>query len=153
MFDTSAWRRLLGEFEDLLSEVPEELTAVKLSEDRWSLREIVGHLVDSAANNHQRFVRLQLIERLQFPAYAGETWVQLQGYNELDWGTLKALWSSYNRLLLHLIGRIEPAALGHSWEVEERSLTLEQLVADYYRHMAEHLAHFRTRLEEVKRAG
>jgi len=153
MFDTAQWRRRVEEFRDRLAGVPEAVTAVKLSADRWSLREIVGHLVDSASNNHQRFVRLQGAGPLEFPGYAGEAWVELQDYNGLDWRTLTDLWFSYNRLLLHLVDRIGPAAAGNTWKTEQGSLSLEWLVKDYYRHLAEHVEHFQRRLEEIVAAG
>jgi hypothetical protein len=149
MFDTAGWRRLVEEFHERLAGVPEGLTAVKLSPDSWSLREIVGHLIDSASNNHQRFVRLQSTAVLEFPAYAGEAWVALQKYNGLDWTTLKELWFSYNRLLLRLVENVDPAAMGNLWRAEGKSVSLEWLVKDYYRHLAEHVAHFQQRLGEV----
>ena len=67
MFDTGPWSALVEEFRGRLAAVPEGITAVKLSADRWSLREIVGHLIDSASNNHQRFVRLQGVNSVTVP--------------------------------------------------------------------------------------
>jgi hypothetical protein len=153
MFDMAGWRKLVDEFHDLLSGLPEGITAVKLTPDRWSLREIVGHLIDSASNNHQRFVRLQRTALLEFPGYAGEAWVEQQKYNDLDWPTITELWFLFNRLLLHLVGTLEPAALGNLWRAGDQNVSLEWLVHDYYRHLAEHLAHFRRRLDEVSSPG
>lgn len=151
MFDTAPWRRLVEEFRVQLQDAPEAITAVQLSAESWSLREIVGHLIDSASNNHQRFVRLHSGPLPQFPAYAGEAWVKLQKYNAVDWRTLRELWYAYNLLLLHLVENLDPAALGNLWHVDAQSLSLEELVRDYYRHLAEHLDHFRRRLGELER--
>jgi hypothetical protein len=54
--------------------------ALKPAPDRWSKKEILGHLIDSAANNHQRFVRAQGTPRLEFPGYEQEFWVATQAY-------------------------------------------------------------------------
>src|SRR5580765_3379422 len=64
---------------------------------KWSPREIVGHLIDSASNNHQRFVRAQLQHDLVFPGYAQDGWVAAQRYQDADWPELVALWSAFNR--------------------------------------------------------
>ncbi len=150
--DLNGFHRTVEEFTAALRAAPPELTAIQLAADKWSLREIVGHLVDSASNNHQRFVRLQDTPRLQFPAYQTERWVQIQRTNLLPWATLVALWESYNALLLHLAAEVRQECLGNVWETPEGARTLEFLIADYYRHLREHAGHFRQRLAEIKAA-
>ena len=49
-----------------LSEIPETQSRQKSSPDDWSPAEVLGHLIDSAANNHQRFVRAQFTDDLVF---------------------------------------------------------------------------------------
>src|SRR6187431_1026620 len=66
-------------------------------EGKWSPREVIGHLVDSASNNHQRFVRAQLQDDLMFPGYDQTEWVRLQRYAESPWSDLVALWAGFNR--------------------------------------------------------
>jgi hypothetical protein len=151
--DLPRYGRSVEEFTVLLKKVPEKLTAVQLAADRWSLREILGHLVDSASNNHQRFVRLQDQDHLQFPAYKAERWVEIQRVNEMPWPTLVALWQSYNALLLHLASGVRPGCLGNTWDTAEGPRSLEFLIGDYYRHLAEHAEHFRGRLAEVQAAA
>jgi len=149
--DLEGFRRLVGGFAaELRAVVPPELTAVKLAADKWSLREILGHLVDSTSNNHQRFVRLQDAARLQFPGYQAERWVQIQRPNLLPWEVLVALWESYNALLLHLAAGVPPECLGNVLETPEGPRTLEWLIADYYRHLGDHAEHFRRRLAELQ---
>ena len=70
---------------------------------RWSKKEILGHLIDSAANNHQRFVRAQLAPSVVDPSYQQEQWVATQGYAAEPWPDLVNLWLLYNRHLLHII--------------------------------------------------
>ncbi len=153
--DLNGFRQTVEQLAAAMRAAPQELTAIQLAADKWSLREIVGHLVDSASNNHQRFVRLQLAARLQFPAYETERWVELQRPNLLPWATLLGLWESYNALLLHLAAEVRPECLANVWETPEGPRTLEFLIADYYRHLRDHAEHFRQRLAELKasRAG
>src|SRR5579872_1515889 len=66
---------------------------------KWSCKQVLGHLIDSAANNHQRFVRAQEQARLVFPAYNQNHWVTSQHYDERVWSELVNLWATYNRHL------------------------------------------------------
>ena len=65
---TEEFRSVVESFNDKLAGIPGEITGIRLSEDKWSLKEIIGHLIDSASNNHQRFVRLQFGDLVNFPA-------------------------------------------------------------------------------------
>src|SRR5438132_1334608 len=64
---------------------------------KWSPREVIGHLIDSASNNHQRFVRAQLQDDLIFPGYDQAEWVRIQRYADARWDELVALWAGFNR--------------------------------------------------------
>lgn len=75
-----------------LLEVSEEAAAVRPSPGRWSAKEVVGHLIDSAAHNHQRFVRAQWQERLVFAGYEQDAWVAAQRYGDAPWVELVVLW-------------------------------------------------------------
>ena len=77
----------------------------------WSKTEILGHLTDSAANNHHRFVRAQLVDDLDFPSYDQDGWVKTQDYAGADWGEQLTLWRAYNLHLARVIARIPEAAL------------------------------------------
>ncbi|PYS75272.1 MAG: DinB family protein, partial [Acidobacteria bacterium] len=79
--------------------ISEEEASAPRAEGKWSPKEIVGHLIDSASNNHQRFVRAQFTDHLVFPAYEQEAWVRAQGYKDEPWPLLVELWRSFN---LHL---------------------------------------------------
>ena len=75
----------IARFEDILHtlpqrliEIPEAAATYKPDPDRWSKKEILGHLIDSASNNHQRFVRAQFTARLEFPEYEQKSWVKSQ---------------------------------------------------------------------------
>ena len=79
---------------------------------KWSPKQVIGHLIDSAANNHQRFVRAQEGESYTGPGYTQDHWVAVQGYQEASWDDLVALWRAYNRHLARVIERIPDAKRG-----------------------------------------
>lgn len=109
--------------------------------EKWSLKEILGHLVDSAANNHQRFVRMQEIRDLGVFRYAQQHWVESQKYNSRPWDAIVALWYQYNLHLAHVIGEVDPKALEHVCDMGyARPATLAFVIEDYLRHLQHHLA-------------
>ena len=150
MFQWDDFSKVLSGLEQLLQEAPEELASIRLSEDKWSLKEIVGHMIDSASNNHQRVTRLQEGNLDGFPAYNGESWIKIEKTNEMEWDLLRNLWREYNRFFLQLIRNIPESALKNIWTNSETRISLEDLVIDYYRHLGFHLDHFRERLEEIR---
>jgi hypothetical protein len=118
---------------------------------KWSRKEILGHLIDSAANNHQRFVRAAFQEDLLFPGYAQDEWVALQHYQERDWREIVTLWRSYNLQLAHVLESLPRDVLEHvhrrhnlhqiAWApLEEHApVTLTWFAADYVGHLKHHL--------------
>lgn len=151
MTEIKAYRETVEIFYKTLMSIPEEISAIKPSDDSWSLREIVGHLIDSASNNHQRFVRLQLDDLLDFPVYEAEAWVQTQNYNNVDWRTLVALWYHYNCLLINVIENADEKTFDNVWVKNEESIPLLELIQDYYKHMSLHIEHFNRRHLEISR--
>jgi hypothetical protein len=114
--------------------------AVKPAPNAWSPKEIMGHLIDSAANNHQRFVRLQLQEHLDLPGYEQDGWVRVQRYQELPWLEIIDLWRVYNHHLAQVIRTVDPGALRHTWVTPEgKTVDLEFVMRDYVVHMKHHL--------------
>jgi DinB family protein len=71
--------------------------------DRWTIKEVIGHLIDSCANNHQRFIRAQFTDELVFPKYEQNQWVSAQHYDGADWLDLLDLWRQYNLHLARVI--------------------------------------------------
>lgn len=149
MFDILRLKEMVDSLNDLLLQTSENLTDIKLSEDRWTLKEIIGHLIDSASNNHQRFVRLQFGDLLDFPAYDGEEWIRCQKYSDMKWNDIITLWYSYNCILLGVIENINPDLLQNVWIQDEDAYSLDYLVNDYYHHMELHIEHFKRRVKEV----
>jgi len=137
-------------FQALLDGTPPEAVSVRVAPDAWTLGEIVGHLIDSASNNHQRFARLRLGPLEGFPGYEAESWVRAQGYAAMPFQELARLWSAYNGLLLRLAASTPVEAYGNAWAKPEGPVTLEFLVTDYFRHLDHHAGHYAKRLEEVR---
>lgn len=105
----------------------------------WSVKEILGHLVDSVGNNHQRLVRYIPNGTISYPAYDQEQCVQRAGYKTFDFRQLLALWYHYNQLLLHLIGGIPVADLDCTIAIGDKPpVALRQLIQDYFAHMENH---------------
>jgi len=149
MAATEEYRSIVDSFNNKLAAVSGSITGIKPAEDKWSLKEIIGHLIDSASNNHQRFVRLQFGDLTSFPAYDAETWISAQKYNSMDWKEITALWYSYNCILLSVIGNMDEKAADNVWKTGEKELSLGFLVKDYYRHLKWHMDQFENRLNEV----
>ncbi|GAB5520051.1 MAG: hypothetical protein RhofKO_23020 [Rhodothermales bacterium] len=108
--------------------------------DRWTKQEILGHLIDSAANNHQKFVRMIAQQHLDFPGYAQNHWVTAQRWNTADWPAMLALWAAYNRHLADLIEHAAPEALAHTITIDGAGpFRLDFVMTDYVEHLKHHL--------------
>jgi hypothetical protein len=126
-------------------------SGVSPAEGKWSAKETLGHLIDSASNNHQRFVRAQLKESLVFDGYAQEEWVRVQRYADEPWPLLINLWKFYNLHLAHVCRRAPEAErlrprrehnlheIGWEPVSPEEPSTLEHLMRDYVAHLKNHL--------------
>ena len=134
-----------------LQDIAEEQSRRKISNDDWAPIEIVGHLIDSATNNHQRFVRAQFTDDLVFPGYEQDRWVSSQKYRDESWADVIQLWSAYNLHLLHVASVIPTDALtkpraAHTLDEiafnvpdKNEAATLEYLIRDYVDHLQHHL--------------
>jgi uncharacterized damage-inducible protein DinB len=121
-----------------LKQLPEEEFMAKPSPGKWSKKELLGHLIDSATNNHQRFVRAQLETPVVF--YDQDKWVDIQKYQEENSELLKSLWETYNRHLVHVIKQIPQDKLQCTTIGRDGKLsTLEFLIEDYVNHLEHHL--------------
>jgi hypothetical protein len=135
-----------------LKAIPEETAAKKENETDWSQKQVLGHLIDSAANNHQRFVRAHSTNHLVFDGYKQDEWVEVQQYNSEPWQDLITLWAAYNRHLIHVIGSLPSETLTRTrvehnldqiaFKLVDKSgpTTLEYFVRDYVEHLRHHLA-------------
>jgi len=144
-------RELIERSLPLLQRLDAATTARKPAPGKWSPREILGHLIDSASNNHQRFVRASFQDDLIFPGYEQDVWVERQRYQDVEWRDLVTLWESFNRHIAHVM-RVTPAELRATprtrhnfhqiaWKTipESEPATLDYFMHDYVAHMRHHL--------------
>jgi hypothetical protein len=110
----------------------------------WSRKQLLGHLIDSASNNHQRFVRALLAPELDGPGYDQSGCVRVERFAEADWTMLVDVWTSYNRLLAHVLRGVPDSKLATPCRIGGApAITLEELAIDYVRHLEHHLAQIR----------
>jgi len=115
----------------------------KRNRQNRTIKQILGHLIDSAANNHQRMVRLQYNEKLIFPDYQqdNDLWIALQDYQNEDWNTIIQLWKFYNIHMIQVIKSIDQSKLNNSWQsFEDVTVTLQQMIEGYLGHIDLHLS-------------
>jgi len=134
-----------------LRALSEEESARPRAPGKWSPREILGHLIDSASNNHQRFVRAQFQKDLVFPGYEQDAWVRAQAYASAPWKELLDLWRSYNLHLARVMDAVPRDVLrratrrhnfhkiGFREVADGEPATLEWLTQDYVVHLEHHL--------------
>ena len=126
-------------------------SARRRSPGKWSPREIIGHLIDSASNNHQRFVRAQFQDDLIFAGYDQDAWVAAQKYHDASWPELVTLWRAFNLHLAHVMEGIPEAVRARihhrhnldalAWQsvAADAPTTLEFFMSDYVGHLKHHL--------------
>jgi hypothetical protein len=133
-------RCLVDAVEPGLRQIPESESMLAALPGGWSRKQVLGHLIDSASNNHQRFVRAMLQPSLDFPGYDQEGNIRVQAVQEADWGLLVSLWAAYNRYLAHLIAHIPPSQLDTPCRIGAREpMTVGFIASEYLTHLRHHL--------------
>lgn len=108
---------------------------------KWNRKEILGHLLDSAVNNHQRFVRAPSADPFVWPGYDQDACVAAGGYRDRPWTELVELWAAINRHVAYAIESVPASALTTRCIIGNGDpVTLEWLMRDYLRHLRHHLA-------------
>ncbi|MDR0419458.1 MAG: DinB family protein [Prevotellaceae bacterium] len=131
-------QRLLGLSTEALSS--------KRNEQNRTIKELVGHMVDSASNNQQRMVRLQYSKDLVFPDYAqdNDKWISIQNYQDANWMSIVQLWRYYNMHIVQIIENVDKTKLENSWiDFEGNLVTLDEMIVGYLKHLKLHI-------EEIK---
>jgi ribosomal protein L6P/L9E len=124
----------------LLKAISKEAAAEKPQPNKWSKKEIIGHLIDSACNNHQKMVRTQFQKHLDFVGYQQDDWVEIQQYQQADWSKLLKIWIAYNLQIVHLIKTVSKKSLKNTLSINGEGLySLEFIMQDYVVHLEHHL--------------
>jgi hypothetical protein len=133
------FRKGIEELRAALLALPPALADVPWRAGGWTRKQIVGHLLDSAANNRQRFVRAAIDGSYAGPGYAQDAWVAAHGYSDLPWETLLRWWQAEHEILMTAVDRIPEERLEASCVVgDDASVTLRFLIEDYLRHQQGH---------------
>ena len=124
----------------LLLTLSEETAATKLRPDKWSKKEILGHLIDSAINNHARFVKIQIgSQPLVVEKYFQDDWVRLHQYQEWPIDGLVQHWKSHQYQIIRLMEAAIPESLERLCDIGEGELkTMRWLYQDYVAHLEHH---------------
>ncbi len=133
-------RKVLEEITPILREISDEEASKKPTPEKWSKKEILGHLIDSACNNQQKFIRTMAHKHLDFVGYQQNHWVESQKYIKADWRNLVSFWETYNLHISHIIENVEEGFLSNTITIEEAGpFTLEFIMKDYTEHLKHHL--------------
>jgi hypothetical protein len=144
-------RRTVRHAVPALARVTPEASAERPASGKWSPREIVGHLIDSASNNHRRFVLATVQDDLVFQGYAQDDWVAAQRYQDAPWDELVSLWASFNLHLARVMAAIPETVrtrertrhnldqIAFNAVPIDRPATLDYFMRDYVEHLKHHL--------------
>jgi len=147
----SSLRSLLQVVPERLHQLSDEKVERRATPTNWSAKEELGHLLDSAVNNHQRIVRAQSEDHLAMPGYEQNRWVAIHRYQQRDWVELTNLWQDLNRQLLVAAESVPDPAWAHTVRVgNSEPMTLEFVFDDYVAHMVHHLKHIGIELDDIQ---
>ncbi len=138
-------RDLVSEWESNLNSLSEKIITIPRNQQNRSVKEIVGHMVDSVSNNTHRIVHLQYQESpFEFPNYAtfgnNDRWIAIQKYQEANWHELVQLWKYAHLHFAYVIQHINPEKLQNEWISEQnKKVTLEEMIEDFPRHFNLHI--------------
>jgi hypothetical protein len=134
--------KLISEWESILLNLTEEQITIKKNIQKRNIKQILGHLVDSSANNHHRIVRLQYMKRLSFPDYQpdNDTWIHIQNYENRDWHILVQFWKQYGLHISYIMNQINEKDLDNLWtDGFIEPISLEDIVLGFPEHFELHL--------------
>jgi hypothetical protein len=136
---------LINEWEKKLLALSNEVITVRKNDQHRTIKQIIGHMIDSASNNTHRIVHLQYQESpLRYPNYASngnnDRWIAIQHYQNEDWMDMINLWKYANLHIIHVIGCVDSSKLNNQWHYsEEKLISLNDGIVDYLRHFKLHL--------------
>jgi hypothetical protein len=137
--------RLVDEWTPKLLALSNEAVTFRPNNDSWTIKEVVGHLIDSASNNTHRIIHLQYQPSpFAFPDYANlgnnDRWVAIQDYQTENWHDLVELWKYSNRHIVHVMNHVDTDKLNNEWiSALGEKVSLKVMMLDYLRHIKLHL--------------
>ena len=137
---------LMEKWESRLSSLCENDIVTKRNSQNRNIKQIVGHMVDSASNNIHRIVHLQYQPSpFAFPCYASfgnnDRWIAIQDYQTENWTNLVQLWKYTNLHIVHVINHVNDDKLNNQWiSANGENVSLKEMIIDYLRHFKLHIA-------------
>ena len=139
---TTGIKKVIETWEPKLINLPINTITQKRNKQNRTIKQILGHLIDSASNNHQRMIRLQYNPNLIFPDYRqdNDLWIALQDFQNEDWNNLIQLWKYYNLHMIQVINSVDQSKLDNYWhDFEGTKVTLQEMIEGYLWHIDLHL--------------
>ena len=136
---------LISAWEVKLASLPEQTVTNRRNSQNRSIRQILGHMVDSATNNIHRVIHMHYQKSpVRYPDYANlgnnDRWIAIQNYQEENWAELVSLWAAVNRHMVHLMGQVDASKLNQEWRSAlNEKISLREMISDYPRHFSLHL--------------
>lgn len=146
---------LIDEWEPKLSGQDQDVISQRRNSQNRTIKQIVGHMIDSASNNIHRIVHMQYQPSpLRFPNYATEgnndRWIAIQNFQDENWGNMINIWKYLNIHFVHVVKNVDPSKLDCQWHYsEERLISLRDGIIDYLKHFKLHLSE----IEELMNKG
>jgi hypothetical protein len=143
---TGALKALVDEWEPVLTALPDQVITEKRNSQNRTIKQIVGHMIDSASNNTHRMIHLQYgVSPVSFPDYANlgnnDRWIAIQNYQEEDWKVIVQLWKYSNIHLVHVIENVNPEKLDNIWiNALKMEISLRKMIIDFLRHFKLHIS-------------
>jgi hypothetical protein len=142
--------RLLEEWETKLMGLSHDMITARRNDQGRNIKQILGHLADSASNNTHRTIHLQYQKSpLQFPNYASygnnDRWIAIQNYQEEKWSDLIQYWKYLNMHLVHVFRNVDVSKLDNLWQSDDNKFISLRESIPYY------LQHFRLHLDEIQK--
>jgi hypothetical protein len=144
----------IEKWETILHQLPDILISFRQNKQGRTIRQILGHMIDSASNNTHRIIHLQYQESpLIFPNYAtngnNDRWIDIQNYQQENWHNMVQLWKYSHLHLVHVINIVNPDKLDNEWIAgPQKTVILRDMITDYLRHFKLHLDEIRLLINE-----
>ena len=139
---TTGIARIIATWENKLMNLQTEVISNRFNVQNRSIKQLLGHLIDSSSNNHQRMIRLQYNSELVFPDYRqdNDRWIAIQNYQDANWPNLVQLWKFFNLHMIQVIQSTDNSRLQNQWkDFEGTSVTLDQMIVGYLDHLNLHM--------------
>lgn len=151
---TNGISKVIETWEPKLISLPVDTITQKRNKQNRTIKQILGHLIDSASNNHQRMIRLQYNSDLVFPDYRqdNDLWIALQDFQNEDWNNLIQLWKYFNLHMIQVIKSVDRSKIDNYWhDFEGTKVTLQEMIDGYLWHIDLHFNEIQELIDKYKR--